>query len=365
MVSMTSARRWELGGVVRQAGILGAHLLCFSFPLLTTLYLSFGPYTALESLGWLAVVAAMVVVDNHARPSRRQPREQLASWPFDLVLYALVVLQAVNILLLVQRARSVELPSSDAFMMFLMVGINSGYSAIVVAHELIHRPQRHMQFLGRVLLGSVMYEHFFTEHVRGHHARIGTDEDPATARFGETFESFFRRTVPAQFRSAWRLECKRLGEENMPLTDGRNLHNRVLHGLAAEWTFAVLVGVLWGPAALAFFLLQALAAVRLLEAVNYFEHWGLTRRERKVRPVDSWDAESWFTLYSLVGLSRHADHHAYASRPYQQLRHFEESPKLPRGYFGMVVLVLFRNRLCRQLLTDELKRRELGPFAQA
>ncbi len=109
---------------------------------------------------------------------------------------------------------------------------------------------------------------------------------------------------------------------------------------------------------------QALIAIRLLEAVNYFEHWGLVRRDKKVSPLDSWDTESRFTLYTLVGLSRHADHHAYATRPFQQLRHWEQSPKLRYGYFGTVEMVLFANREFRKTMTEELRRTRLGPFAE-
>jgi alkane 1-monooxygenase len=89
------------------------------------------------------------------------------------------------------------------------------------------------------------------------------------------------------------------------------------------------------------------------------------RQGRKVRPVDSWDSDSWFTLFALVGLSRHADHHAYAARPYQALRTWEESPKLPYGYILMVILVIFDNARVRRLLGEELERRRLGPFAAA
>jgi alkane 1-monooxygenase len=138
----------------------------------------------------------------------------------------------------------------------------------------------------------------------------------------------------------------------------------VLHGLVAEWSVAVAIGLLLGAGAFAFYVLQAFGAIRLLEAVNYFEHWGLVRRGKKPTPIDSWDTDSWFTLYTLVGLSRHADHHAYATRPYQQLRHWEESPKLPTGYFGMVTMVFARNERFQKLMTAELKRRKLGPFAE-
>ena len=33
-----------------------------------------------------------------------------------------------------------------------------------------------------------------------------------------------------------------------------------------------------------------------------------------------------------------SDHHAYPSRRYQSLRHFEDLPQLPSGYFGMFPL---------------------------
>ena len=70
-------------------------------------------------------------------------------------------------------------------------------------------------------------------------------------------------------------------------------------------------------------------------------------------------------FYTLVGLSRHADHHARAWKPYQQLEYVPESPKLPYGYFGTVVLVLFADHLFRAHATAELRRRGLGPFAPA
>jgi alkane 1-monooxygenase len=246
---------------------------------------------------------------------------------------------------------------------FLLVGVNSGYSGIVVGHELIHRREAHWRLLGRVLMGLVLYEHFYTEHVRGHHVRVGTPEDPATARFGESFVAFFRRTVPGQWRSAWRLEARRLGDEHMRWWDARMLRSRVVHGFVAQWLFAAGLGVAFGPSAFFFHVLQATLAILLLECVNYFEHWGLERRGKRVDTMDSWDTESWFTLYTLVGLSRHADHHAFATRPYQQLRHADPSPKLPSGYFGMVMLAMFANRRFQRLMKDELARRRLGPFA--
>ena len=103
----------------------------------------------------------------------------------------------------------------------------------------------------------MLYEHFFTEHVRGHHARVGTPEDPATARFGERYNQFFRRTVPAQFRSAWRLETKRLGDIDMKWYDPRQLKNRNVHGIVAGLALAGGLFAAFGWQALVAFVLQA------------------------------------------------------------------------------------------------------------
>src|SRR5262245_28717400 len=345
------------------ARLWARHLLCFVLPVTTFAYLATAPHPGPRAFPWLLVIVGSILADVRSGPERGAPPATLAGWPFDGVLYVLAGLQVANIALLLHVIARAGAWGAEPFVATLLVGVNSGYSALVVAHELIHRPQRHMRLLGRALLCTVLYEHFFTEHIRGHHARVGTPEDPATARFGETAIGFFVRTVPAQFRSAWRLETKRLGHEQMRLWDRRLLHSRVVRGLAVEWTVALAILGAVGRGAFTIFLFQALIAVRLLEAVNYFEHWGLVRSEKRVRAVDSWDTDSRFTLYTLIGLSRHADHHVEAARPYQQLRFQKESPKLPYGYFGSAVLAIFANRRFRERLVAELERRHLGPSA--
>jgi len=353
----------QRASALETARIFGMHCLCFVLPVTALAFLLTEPHPWYLALPWFGVVVASVEIDKRSRAERRQPTERLATWPFDAMLYVLVAFQFVILGVMLHAVRANGFWRADTLIAGLLVGINSGYSAIVVAHELIHRPSRRLQRLGRALLATVLYEHFYTEHVRGHHLRVGTPADPATARFGETFHAFYRRTVAAQFRSAWRLEAKRLGDEDMKLTDRRLLHSRVVQGLAAEWTVALAILGLLGTGPFLLYVGQALIAIRLLEAVNYFEHWGLVRSEKKVTAMDSWDTESLFTLYTLVGLSRHADHHAFATRPFQQLRHRDESPKLPYGYFGMVDMVLFANRRFRKAMTAELERTRLGPYA--
>src|SRR5262245_38766649 len=274
------------------ARLWARHLLCFVLPVTTFAYLATAPHPGPRAFPWFLVIVGSVLADVRSGPERGAPPATFPGWAFDGMLYALTGLQFVNITLLVRLVARAGAWGAEPFVATVLMGVNSGYSALVVAHELIHRPRRHMRLLGRALLCTVLYEHFFTEHIRGHHVRVGTPEDPATARFGETAIGFFVRTVPAQFRSAWRLEAKRLGDEHMRLWERRLLHSRVLHGLAVEWTAALAILGAVGRDAFAIFFFQALIAVRLLEAVNYFEHWGLVRKVKRVHPVDSWDTDS-------------------------------------------------------------------------
>lgn len=340
------------------------HWACLALPLISTAYLVTGPHPWYLALLWLVPLGVAVAADTFGPDERHQPVRELPNELFNLLLYVLVAIVVANAYLAVQSVATNGFFSFNTVMIILLVATASGYTGITAGHELIHRQQKHLQLLGRALLCVVLYEHFYTEHNRGHHVRVGTKDDPATAEFGESFNHFIRRTIPAQFKSAWRLETERLGDVDMSVFDPRILRSRIVHGLAAEWALAFAVLYFFGWGAFFFWLIQAAWAVRLLECVNYFEHWGLVRQDKRILHVDSWDTDSMWSLYGLIGLSRHADHHARPALPYEQLRRFDETPKLPRGYFGMVPLAVVSNNRFQKLMTEELKRRRLGPFTE-
>src|SRR5436190_12065262 len=176
------------------------HLWAFVLPLINLVFLVSGPHSWWGALVWTMPVWILVVIDNQNFRDHRQPPEALASWPFDLQLYLLIALQLVNHVLLGVMASKLTVSSWAAFGttfanlvgMIIVSGTTAGYSGIVLGHELVHRRNRFEFLLGRVLLAFVCYEHFATEHVRGHHPRLGTREDPATARYGEDLKAFIR-----------------------------------------------------------------------------------------------------------------------------------------------------------------------------
>jgi len=128
---------------------------------------------------------------------------------------------------------------------------------------------------------------------------------------------------------------------------------------AVSCALALAAFALFGWHGLLFFSGQALAAICLLETINYVEHYGLHRRKledgryERTNHRHSWNSNFLLTNLFLFHLQRHSDHHAYAKRRYQVLRHFDDSPQLPNGYAGMIVLALFPPLVIRMLRIGE------------
>jgi alkane 1-monooxygenase len=226
----------------------------------------------------------------------------------------------------------------------LSVGTVMGAIGITVSHELIHKDAPLEQNAGGLLLAAVCYAGFKVEHVRGHHVHVSTPEDASSSRFGQSLYAFLPHAYKHNFLNAWRLEAERLKRRGLPALHWRN---------ELIWWYAIsallLLGftLAFGWLGALFFLGQALTAFTLLEIVNYVEHYGLHRRKldngryERTTPHHSWNSNFLLTNLFLFHLQRHSDHHAYAKRRYQVLRHFDDSPQLPNGYAGMIVLALF------------------------
>ena len=215
----------------------------------------------------------------------------------------------------------------------LSTGLNSGSSAIVVAHELIHRKNNFEQSMGKLLLFTAGNMYFYVAHLRVHHKWVGTDKDFSTARYGESLYGFFIRSAKEQFIGSMQMEATRLSKENKA---GYGLGNYVVRQVALQICLLLLLFAILGPMAVYAYLIQCVFANFLLEYINYSQHYGLTRAEnQRVTEHHSWDCDKVVSRFVLVDLARHADHHYYASKPFHTLENYENSPKLPTGYAGL------------------------------
>jgi len=227
----------------------------------------------------------------------------------------------------------------------ISLGVVGGILAINVGHELIHRNNKAERFLGGLLLATVCYGVFKVEHVRGHHLRVATLDDPATARLGESVYHFVPRSIFGTYLHGWRLESERLARAGFAGISSV-LRNEALHWSAVSVVFAVAAFAWTGGAGLAVFLLGSLAAIIELELVNYIEHYGLVRTRdaagvlEPVRYAHSWDYSGWLTNALLINLQRHSDHHAHGGRAFGALNAHPEAPQLPASYDAMLVTAL-------------------------
>jgi alkane 1-monooxygenase len=233
-----------------------------------------------------------------------------------------------------------HLSTLDSVGLALTVAMVSGI-AINTAHELGHKRASLERWLSRVALAQSGYGHFYIEHNRGHHVRVATPEDPASARLGESFYAFLPRTVVGSLRSAWELEAVRLRRmERGPWS----IRNDILGAWAMTVVLFAALTAIFGFVVLPYLVIQAAVGFSLLEVVNYLEHYGLLRQKRddgryeRTRPEHSWNSNNMASNVLLYHLQRHSDHHANPIRRYQALRHVDEAPQLPTGYAGMILL---------------------------
>lgn len=299
--------------------------------------------------GWgtyLTVILAYVVVPvaDQLIGAKVQPIERRLEVPiFRYVLWLSIPVQLALVAFGVYAIAFTGPSLIEAIGLTISIGICSGAVGLTCAHELIHRRNRFERGLGLILLGLATNMPFRVEHVHGHHRNVGTPEDPATARLGESVFGFFLRSFAGQHVHALKIEADRLERRGWARF---GLHNRIVVYGVIE--IAIVVG-LWaalGWPAAAFFLGQSLVACFLLEAVNYVEHYGLRRAElgdgryEPVGPQHSWNANHRVTNWYLFNLGRHSHHHTREALRYEQLGDDPANPQLPAGYGTSILLTM-------------------------
>jgi alkane 1-monooxygenase len=301
-------------------------------------------------LGPLVVFVVVPAVDLLAGLDRSNPPDDVIEALendryYRWITYLFLPIQYAALVWACWMFTQTALSTVDKVGLAMTVGTIAGIG-INTAHELGHKKESHERWLAKIALAQSFYGHFYIEHNRGHHVRVATPEDPASSRVGETFYAFWPRTVIGSVRSAWNLEKRRITRRRKhAFTIGNDVLNAWLMSLVL---WGVLVAV-FGAGIVPFLLIQAVIGFSLLEVVNYLEHYGMLRqrtgpdrtgRYERVDPSHSWNSNNIATNVLLYHLQRHSDHHANPTRRYQTLRDFEESPVLPTGYAGLIILAL-------------------------
>jgi alkane 1-monooxygenase len=291
------------------------------------------------SYGLMPLLDAWIGEDENNPPEAVVPQLEEDRY-YRWLTWAVVPLHFVSLIGCAWWVGTHELSWWALLMMAYIAGTASGLG-INTGHELGHKHTAIEQWLARLVLAVPAYGHFTVEHGRGHHRAVATPEDHASARMGESIYRFALRELPGGIARAWRLEGERLALRRQSRW---SRHNTMLQSYAVSALLQIGLVATWGWVMVPFLAIHNVVAWWQLTSANYVEHYGLLRerlpdgRYEAPQPRHSWNTNHLVTNLALFHLQRHSDHHAYPSRRYQSLRHFEDLPQLPSGYFGMFPL---------------------------
>lgn len=368
--------------ILRRMETAWAYYAVLLFPIL-----QYSGFTMLSTKGLLFVpVLGFVIVpfldwllgplNTRIRRSDVEKKILERKWAFRIVMY----IYAVSMLPLLWWSTKEALKADQDGKNGDYVGFAAGMAIVSsvgvnIAHELMHKTISSERFAGKFILSCVGNFYYFVEHTRGHHKMVGTPEDAATARYGESFYRYWPRMIGSSIMDAWDLEIERAKQNGMLSVWNRS--NVILQSLAMTSWILVFLFLSLGTKAIIFFFWQAIGAWFLLDLINYVEHYGLVREKDSkgsYAPITenvSWDSSypvsnimyvsfqhfpiaHYITVlrilttnlsdcmsryaFRLFKVGLHSDHHLHAARRYNVLESM--GPQHPAGLVTMALCAL-------------------------
>ena len=288
----------------------------------------------------IVVILPSVLIGAEWIPAQRGPVRQTPVRGFHLLPLLYIPLQ-LGVILWATGIAATAAPAGF-IALALPVGVVTGVFGMLCAHELAHSRNHFHRFVALAMLTGMSHRPFRIAHIYGHHRWAGTQRDAATAKRGESFYAFLFRTVPSQWRDAWKFEQKRCASRAL-----RRLENRAVQDVVATLLVYGAITAIFGMRGALFFLCQSVIAIMVLELFNYIAHYGLlrgTHADGTPEPfldVHSWNSSHDVVNFMIFNMGRHSDHHRRPASCYQQLSKIDATPELPFGYAGSILLALF------------------------
>ncbi|OIO08835.1 MAG: alkane 1-monooxygenase [Flavobacteriales bacterium CG_4_9_14_0_2_um_filter_35_242] len=310
--------------------------------------------------GFVPILELFIAPDRSNFTTKKANAEK-ANRFYSLILYFTLPVQIIFLFFFFKVIQEPGLSNLTFAGRIFSMGLMCGVMGINVGHELGHRSNRLEQFIGELLLLTSLNTHFLPYHNEGHHRNVATPNDSATAKKNEWIFLFWIRSHFGSYAEAWQIESNRLLKKKISKF---SFHNKMILYSMANGLLLFGIYFYLGFFALTAFILAAIIGILLLETVNYIEHYGLLRLQDKngkyerVKHQHSWNSDSVLSKLFLFNLSRHSDHHFKGSKKYQILESLPQSPQMPTGYPGMMLLALipplwfsYMNKRLRQFQT--------------
>jgi alkane 1-monooxygenase len=319
-------------------------LKCFSILILPiVIYISF------TSKAWLTFAAPIVFYGFvpmlefflKVNFTKHEEKAEKNNKLYTYLLYGTIPIQIIFLFFFLNTINTPNLSTLEISGRIFSMGIMTTIIGINVGHELGHRNNKLDEFLGGLLLLSILNTHFLPYHNGGHHYNAATPNDAATAKKGEILYFFWIRSYFQSYYQAWGIENTRMKNERR---NWFHFHNKMVMYSLCNIVFLASIFYFFGQFALIAFIIASVINIAQLETVNYIEHHGLLRKKNehgryeKVKRIHSWNSNYQVGQILLFNLSRHSDHHFNGSKHYQLLKTVPESPQMPIGYLGMMML---------------------------
>ncbi|MCE7042420.1 fatty acid desaturase [Dyadobacter sp. CY312] len=241
--------------------------------------------------------------------------------------------------------------SLPAYLIFLysVLILNSNF-AISLAHDLMHSSRAGDRFLSTFILLQNGFFYLESDHIFIHHRFVGTDADPATARYGENIYSYFKRSISARFKMIL------LKGGTFPQSDESAIiaGNRVRLGICLVW---LIISTLLGIQVFICILVQYLLVTLIYESITYIQHYGLIRQktsDSRPEPVQlhhAWNCYYKTSAYMHFMMPVHSIHHLKE----ENLSTISDytGPSMPLPFASMMMTALFPSRWFK-LMNEEI-----------
>ena len=323
------------------------YLFAYTIPLSTYVSFYLGGYFSFFTLGYafiLIPILELILNETDRKYSENEKEDRLKNFLFDGMLY--LNLPIVFILLSYGLNKLVvnSYQTYEIIGLIFSLGILLATNAINVAHELGHRKNILDRNLSKLLFLPCLYMHFYLEHNLGHHKNVGTQEDPATARYNQNLFHFWIESVIKQYFNAWSIQLRLLSMEKRSFF---SVKNDMFFYTIFQIGYLIFLFQIFGLMGMVYGIIAAIISFLFLETINYIEHYGLKRKKlpsgryERVEKFHSWNSNHIVGRIVLYELTRHSDHHYKSNKKYQILENINESPQLPFGYPTSMLLAIF------------------------
>jgi len=320
------------------------YLAAYSIPLATL--------TSLKSEGWMTFatvyfafliipVLEMIVGKDSENLSKNAASNKELNPVFDIMLYLNLPIVYFFVYWGIVNISTIDYSLFETAGIVMSLGILLATNAINVGHELGHRSSLFERTLSKMLYLPCLYMHFYIEHNFGHHLKVATPEDGATAKYNQSLYSFWVRSVTKQYFDAWAKQNELLKRSQKSWL---SIKNDMLWYTIIQFIYLFTVYYFFGLKALVLVSAIGVISFLFLETINYIEHYGLLRKKlesgryERVQEIHSWNSNHSIGRIVLYELTRHSDHHFKSTKKYQLLDSYEKSPELPFGYPTSIIL---------------------------